>query len=847
MTQLDLEIATQSVTDFVETLFDADQWVEVRAIRGRGKVQRLCVTAGALVETVPNLWKLNQDGYNIYVGIVPRKTQKGSKEADCCDPAVIFVDKDNAKYLEPLILKVEQEGLSSPTLTVGSGNGYHLYWRLDHSIERLEWAKYMLGAIAACESDPSVKDLPRIMRLPGFYNCKDPDDLKPAVIIGKFSSGYVFETPEDAGFEQMEIPDPAIGHYHSSSNERQELNGSTCHFILRGAPEGTRNQRLFGAACDFSSKGYTDEEAMTHLFRGANKCGMDHDEFAETIGNAYSEAREVRLDPGDGLTLEEEVIRAAVGKEAEHVLNAVKVAKEDRPKLMNAIPKTEEKSDGKTKHWNEYVPAPLICKSLRLAMGGFPKSIGGMLMAIDSGHESDSTNPNDILFIKTAPEFWGWVTKSCDLFWSDGRTPMHDKGVKTTPVNRSDFYHSIQHTLRSGQEGHYDAVELLPHWPAVENTYYAPCKLPDPTGKALEEFVAHLCPATEMDMKLMIAALVTPGWGGACGKRPAFVFTSDHGRGSGKSATANLMSRVWGGGIFVNEKEKWKEVLERLLGDDSLSRRIIVVDNIKREMSSGGMEGLMTAPVIDGRKMYYGQYSRPNRLTWYMTANTPTLSRDLAQRAVQIKIGKVDHSSGFEVWQEQFFRDKHLQLLADIMSFLQTEPKSMLLPQNRDRWAIWQDAILTKFENCDEVAEHIANERPKMDNDGEIAEDIETALLKLIVTGSAFNDPFDGVYSISNEAFHYALEMEGLSLRGRTRSQVMGWVRGFADVEPLKSRFAKDPSRKHGRRILYSTDGLEDQSRVASDKKRVPMPPADTAWPEDRPDKSGTGQDDIPL
>ena len=69
-----------------------------------------------------------------------------------------------------------------------TGHGVHLYWILKpESTTKLKlaldeannqicpaWRELQKALIEFCKSDKSIKDLPRIMRLPGSNNVKDP-------------------------------------------------------------------------------------------------------------------------------------------------------------------------------------------------------------------------------------------------------------------------------------------------------------------------------------------------------------------------------------------------------------------------------------------------------------------------------------------------------------------------------------------------------------------------------------------------------------------------------------------------------------------------------------------------
>lgn len=70
------------------------------------------------------------------------------------------------------------------------------------------------------------------------------------------------------------------------------LSSSTREFIGSGAPVGTRNNRLFAAACDMAGNDFPFQEARAHLTPAAERAGLDRAEIADTVRSAYSVGRE---------------------------------------------------------------------------------------------------------------------------------------------------------------------------------------------------------------------------------------------------------------------------------------------------------------------------------------------------------------------------------------------------------------------------------------------------------------------------------------------------------------------------------------------------------------------------
>src|ERR1043166_1833574 len=174
----------QQIEVFRQTLWQPDDLIELRALHGERRPWQRWWKASDLPAHAEELLKLNQDGWNIYAGVAPRKRHKGARAADVQCVRALYADLDHCTVDEALV-RLSDTCLPQPTLVIASGHGVHLYWLLAEPISGgdLEALRNDLDAIAVVlKGDRKVKDLPRIMRLPGFMNVKDPAKPVPCAI-----------------------------------------------------------------------------------------------------------------------------------------------------------------------------------------------------------------------------------------------------------------------------------------------------------------------------------------------------------------------------------------------------------------------------------------------------------------------------------------------------------------------------------------------------------------------------------------------------------------------------------------------------------------------------------------
>ncbi len=149
--------------------FEETDIVEIRLLPS-GK--RAWHTAAELPEQFDELKQLNARGENIYVGANPRQAVGGSTSESVALARCLFVDFDGIS-IEDAKWTIEGADLPVPTMYVESGHGVHAWWRLTTPLDNLShWTAIQKQLIQAVKSDPAIHDPARIMRVPGFDNCK---------------------------------------------------------------------------------------------------------------------------------------------------------------------------------------------------------------------------------------------------------------------------------------------------------------------------------------------------------------------------------------------------------------------------------------------------------------------------------------------------------------------------------------------------------------------------------------------------------------------------------------------------------------------------------------------------
>lgn len=281
--------------------------------------------------------------------------------------------------------------------------------------------------------------------------------------------------------------------------------------------------------------------------------------------------------------------------------------------------------------------------------GGWPKRVGDVLFAEGPNHTP--------LYLDSPTELFAWLDDSFLVDWWRG----------SDAVTQERFCANLRMSAEA-----FESVELYPHWPPLPNTYYMHPPLPETDGSHLHTLVGYFAPLTSVDTDLVRAFILSLFWGGEPGSRPAWLIIgpdNDHGkgRGVGKSSLVAVLSDLVGGLMDFSPTDEVEAIKKRLLSPDARPYRVARVDNIKtHRFSWADLEGLITSPMISGHRMYRGEGRRPNTITWALTLNGASLSKDMAQRCVIMKLDRPQYNPRWEQDVRSYIDSHRWEIIADI-------------------------------------------------------------------------------------------------------------------------------------------------------------------------------------
>lgn len=350
------------------------------------------------------------------------------------------------------------------------------------------------------------------------------------------------------------------------------------------------------------------------------------------------------------------------------------------------------------------LPMTAVLAAVYERTGNWPRRVGPAIFAHD---ENRPDSPID--WLDSAPSAFGWLSSKCGLLeWRRG------PGC----VTKEETFWELKRTAAE-----YEAVEELPHFPPIAKHYYA-CSMPEPgDGAALGKLVQFFSPDSDADYNLILAMFATAFWGGRGGARPCFVITASEGRGIGKTKLSDVLSQLVGGHVEISQSDEAAIIRQRLLSPEGLNKRLARLDNVKSlRFSWADLESIITTPKISGKRMYVGEGSRPNTLTWVITLNGVALSTDMAQRSIVIKLRKPDRRRHWEQEVTQHVEEHRTAIVADIRHFLELPSKPI---EKHTRWAAWEGDVLAKLPDAEALLQVIGDRSTAADADADEALTIE--------------------------------------------------------------------------------------------------------------------------
>lgn len=238
--------------------------------------------------SITELAELNQRGAGIYVTVNETDASGFRNEDHITRVRALFVDLDGA----PLEAVTEAEGFPEPSAIVQtSPKRYHCYWFLACDLPLADFPDLQKRLAERFGGDPTVCDLPRVMRLPGFDHCKGerfPVKLQRLRALRyelRAIEAHLPELPKATPRAAPAVAPPLGGNgggYHARAIAEEAA-------TVASTPEGGRNHALNRASFKLGGiAGCDRDEAQAALVAAAVSAGLPEGEALTAFQSGWA-------------------------------------------------------------------------------------------------------------------------------------------------------------------------------------------------------------------------------------------------------------------------------------------------------------------------------------------------------------------------------------------------------------------------------------------------------------------------------------------------------------------------------------------------------------------------------
>lgn len=231
----------------------------------KAKADRLPVKTlfGSFGELAEILYEYNLRGYAVC--FLPNKTDgKGIKSENIQAIRSLFIDEDTNRNLDYAL---------RPSVIVKTARGQHAYWLIDPaSGENQNFSEYQRALIEHYKTDPSIKNINRAMRLPGFLHMKN--DPMPVELLECSMQKYKLSEVIEAHKKKID--------FDSFAAKMPTQNGPENRY-------GGRNNTALLLTREALATGQTPGQIKRHLHNYAQSSGLDPHEIEGMTERQLSE------------------------------------------------------------------------------------------------------------------------------------------------------------------------------------------------------------------------------------------------------------------------------------------------------------------------------------------------------------------------------------------------------------------------------------------------------------------------------------------------------------------------------------------------------------------------------
>ena len=308
------------------------------------------------------------------------------------------------------------------------------------------------------------------------------------------------------------------------------------------------------------------------------------------------------------------------------------------------------------------VPIPIgeLVDDLNTRFLGFPHRLGDREL-FDHDRDTDKVN-----MLESRHDLFAWI--------SDKSRHNYEWNSGSGFVSREELFAAV---LRRSRR--YEKIASVPTWPPRDDTFttFREKLVHTPGHRAFNDFVSFFAPADDASALLLRCFAAAPLYFRHGISRPCWIIDSEDAWAVGKTTLVQMVARLYKDApICVDLSKKSfdeEKIMQRLLSATGRNSRIFLLDNLRGVFDNPFFASLVTMSGLSGRPPYgKGEETRPNDLTYVITANSARVGTDISSRAFFVFLRSHPQRENWETDLMDFIDKERFNVFADMIDLFET-------------------------------------------------------------------------------------------------------------------------------------------------------------------------------
>jgi 5S rRNA maturation endonuclease (ribonuclease M5) len=321
----------------------------------------------------------------------------------------------------------------------------------------------------------------------------------------------------------------------------------------------------------------------------------------------------------------------------------------------------------------------------------------------------------------------------------------------------------------------FEKVAKVPDFPMRKDVYYTfrNRMVPTPDHKAFRTLLSFFSIEDDGFSPAMLSVLfAAPLYFRNGVQRPCWIVDTHAAQAVGKTTLVKMVAKLYGcTPLSITKRDleyNSQEIIKRIVSISGRDTRIALLDNLKGFFDDPQWAEFVTASSFSGRAPYgHGEETRPNDMTFVITANSAQIGSDTESRSFFLYVNKHQEKARWETTVLDYIESCRFEIFGDIIDILGSAPDTSSL-RTYTRVSDFERDVVFPLCGCDvtrfdSVMQNMVTSRQGANTDTERARDIVDDVCDGIRKAVAGFNPDTGIAFVRTDAMEYWLKGRNLS------------------------------------------------------------------------------------